>query len=91
MRSRVPEGYLVIALWMIPESELAVASMQSTRFVGLARVVFDLSRCPQWHGAELRTHPHKNEAVMMTKQKIRGARNGVSEKVSNAMSEERRA
>ena len=64
VRSRVPEGSVVIALWMIPGSELAVASMQlgihdskkSTRFVGLARVVFDLSRCPQWHGAALRTH-----------------------------------
>ena len=52
VRSRVPEGSVVIDLWMIPESELAVASMQlgihdskkSTRFVGLARVVFDLSR-----------------------------------------------
>ena len=66
-RFRVPEGSIVIVLWIIPGSELAVASMQlgihnsrkSARFVGLVRVVLDLSWCPEWHGAALRTHPHK--------------------------------
>ena len=29
-----------------------------------SRVVEDLSRFPQWHGAALQTHHHKNEAAM---------------------------